>query len=157
MNSKFLSMMIISVCIFGQIKSSESSLKKSESFLKKIDKDTWLKIRLISGDKLHESSGVRIFEFNEALENDDYYLALRILNNFSTLQRDIYECNEIEKKVAIRETTLSLLLMQGVPKEEKEKIQESLQQLQLITALVQKQKVSAKEIAYQPRSSCALQ
>ncbi len=143
MNSKILSMMIISACMYTQVWPSNTLSLSSKEKVK--NHNTLAKLEKIGLEELTTSSQKRIDSFGDALEDNEFDLALKILD-YTPLERDILECRAIEKKIEFRKAQLSLTLAAGVKSSDKQLIQQRQEVLQIIAAFVQKQKESAKEV-----------
>ncbi len=138
MNIKVVSMIIISVGMFGQIWSSSALSYKDKE---QQDAKLWELRRYynlsIAVDRIHG--------LEQALRDNDYHVAFYILHQFSSLYKNPSECREMEHKISIKEASLSLLLT-DVSIEDKSKILKYQEQLQAIRTFVQREKENAKEI-----------
>ncbi len=134
--NKILPMMIISVCMYGQVCSSEPL----------IDREQQQDAKLTRLRNQHHLTFLedRITVVNQLLREDDYSLALRILHNFSSFE-NISECKSVEKELDAKEASLSLAMVKANTKEQKEEIQKNHERLKIISTFVLKQKLKAKE------------
>ncbi len=136
MNFKILSIMIVLVCIHGQVWSSNTPLLSKKNML---------------NQKLYErmpylAKGFEyvLIEFGRALDQDEYDYALEVIT-FSFVPRGVSESRELERKISIKLAHLSLSLIDETSKEKKEEMQQNQERLKVLSAFVNKQKERAKE------------